>query len=75
MSDPVGTYKPKVPYSQALDAPFPSRKDKQREDILETFKQVKVNLSLLEAIKQIPAYVTAQPYPIFIYLNHIYLFN
>jgi len=50
------TYKPRVPCPQALDAPFPSRKDKQRDDILETFKQVKVNLPLLEAIGQIPAY-------------------
>jgi len=32
------TYKPRVPYRQALDAPFPSRKDKQVDDILETFK-------------------------------------
>jgi len=39
-----------------LDAHFPSRKDKHREDILETFKQVKVNLPLLEAIRQIHAY-------------------
>jgi len=39
-----------------LDATFPSNKDKQRDDILETFKQVKVNLPLLEAIKQISAY-------------------
>ena len=50
------TYKPRVPYPQALDAPFPSRKDQQRDDILETFKQVKVNLPLLEAIRQIPTY-------------------
>ena len=39
-----------------MDAPFPSRKDKQRDDILEIFKQVKVNLPLLEAIRQIPTY-------------------
>ena len=44
------TYKPRVPYPQALDAPCPYRKDKQRDDILETFKQVKVNLHLLEVI-------------------------
>jgi len=51
MSDLIGTYKPKVPYPQALDAPFPSRKDKHREGILETFKQVNVNLPLLEEDK------------------------
>jgi len=32
------TYEPRVPYPQASDTPFPSRKDKQRDDILETFK-------------------------------------
>jgi len=42
VSDPVRPYKPGVPYLQALDAPFPSKKDKQRENILEIFKQVKV---------------------------------
>jgi len=52
VSDPIILYKPRVPYPQALDAPFPSKKDKQRDDILETFKQVKVNLPLLEAIRQ-----------------------
>jgi len=49
-------YKPMVPYPQPLEVPFPSRKDKQRDDILETFKQVKVNLPLLEAMRQIPTY-------------------
>ena len=56
MSNPIVTYEPRVPYPQALDAPFPSKKNKQRDDILETFKQVKVNLPLLEAIRQISAY-------------------
>jgi len=37
------TYKPMVSYHQALDAPFHSKKDEQRDDILETSKQVKVN--------------------------------
>ena len=54
--DPTMTYEPKVPYPQALSAPFPSKQDKQRDDILETFKQGKVNLPLLEAITQIPTY-------------------
>ena len=56
VSDRTVTYEPRDPYPQALDAPFPSKKDKQRDDILETFKQVKVNLPLLEAIRQIPTY-------------------
>ena len=55
VSDPIVAYEPRVPYPQALDTPFPSKKDKQKDDILETFKQVKVNLPLLKAIKQIPA--------------------
>jgi len=56
MSDHTVTCEPKVPYPQALDAPLPSKKGKQRDGILETFQQVKVNLSLLEAIRQIRAY-------------------
>ena len=56
MSDPIVAHKPRVPYPQALDAPFSSKKGKHREDILETFKQVSINLPLLEAIKQTPAY-------------------
>ena len=56
VSDPIVLYKPRVPYPEVLDAPFPSKKYKQRDDILETFKQVKVNPPLLEAIKQISAY-------------------
>ena len=51
VSHPIVAYKPRVSYSQALDAPFPSKKYKQRDDILDTFKQVKVNLSLLEVIR------------------------
>jgi len=56
VSDPIVMYELRVPYPQALDAPFPFKKDKQRDDILETFKQVKANLPFLEAIKQILAY-------------------
>ena len=54
--DPTMTYEPKVPYAQALSTPFPSKQDKQRDDILETFKQVKINLPFLEVIRQISAY-------------------
>jgi len=49
MFDSIMAHKPRVPYPQALDAPFCSRKGKHREDILKTFKQVRVNLSLVEA--------------------------
>ena len=41
VSDPIVLYKPRVPYPQALDAPFSSKKYKQRDDILETCKQVR----------------------------------
>jgi len=51
VSDPIVIYKPRVPYPYALNAPFPLKKGKQRHNILSTFKQVKVNLSLLEAIR------------------------
>jgi len=53
VSDPTVTY---TPYPQALYAQLPSKKDNQRDDILETFKQVKVNRPLLKAIRQIPTY-------------------
>ncbi|XP_021747322.1 uncharacterized protein LOC110713162 [Chenopodium quinoa] len=49
-------YEPRIPYLQALDAPSLYGKNKQKEDILEIFKQVQINLPLLDAIKQIPAY-------------------
>ncbi|KAI5653951.1 hypothetical protein M9H77_31138 [Catharanthus roseus] len=56
-SSPMASYKPKVPYLQAL-LPHPHlRKDNKREDILETLKQVKINLPLLEVIKKVPSYV------------------
>ena len=51
LSNPIVTYEPRVLYPQALDAPFLSKEDKQRDGILETFNQVKVNLPLLEAIR------------------------
>jgi len=38
ISDTIMTYKPVVPYLQALDALFSYEKDKKRDDILETFK-------------------------------------
>ncbi|KAF7810626.1 uncharacterized protein G2W53_037369 [Senna tora] len=49
-------YEPKLPFPEALKSPSPNGKDKKMEDILETFKQVKINIPLLEAIKQVPAY-------------------
>ncbi|XP_057976132.1 uncharacterized protein LOC131163555 [Malania oleifera] len=45
-----------------IPAPFPQHllslhKDKQHAEILEIFKQVRINIPLIDAIKQIPAYV------------------
>ena len=41
--------------------PFPSRlaknkKEEERKEILDTFRKVHVNISLLDAIKQVPRY-------------------
>ena len=51
ISGPIVTYEPRVLYPQGFDAPFSSNKDKQRDDILETCKQVNVNPPLLKAIR------------------------
>ncbi|XP_076917754.1 uncharacterized protein LOC143577927 [Bidens hawaiensis] len=49
-----------VPYPDALLAPskakMASKRGPQQEEMGETFKQVKINIPLLDAIKQIPAY-------------------
>ncbi|KAI5668210.1 hypothetical protein M9H77_18063 [Catharanthus roseus] len=46
-SSPTTSYKPKLPYPEALLPPPPLRKDNKREDILETLKQLhKVDESL-----------------------------
>ncbi|XP_058189217.1 uncharacterized protein LOC131306808 [Rhododendron vialii] len=53
----VPPYEPKAPFPSCLDAPFPFLKKRaSMEDILEVFKQVKVNIPLLDAIKQVPTY-------------------
>ncbi|WOG92300.1 hypothetical protein DCAR_0311563 [Daucus carota subsp. sativus] len=46
-------YKPKVPYPQRLIRP---KQSAQMEQILEVFKQVKINIPLLDAIQQVPSY-------------------
>ncbi|KAJ0586830.1 putative nucleotidyltransferase, Ribonuclease H [Helianthus annuus] len=49
-----------VPFPSALLDPgrknFISKRGPQKEEMWEVFKQVKINLPLLEAIKQVPAY-------------------
>ncbi|XP_026435905.1 uncharacterized protein LOC113333689 isoform X2 [Papaver somniferum] len=47
------SYVPRAPFPQAL---LPRKKGATPNDILEVFKQVKVNIPLLDAIKQIPSY-------------------
>ena len=56
-SIPAASYKPKAPYPDALNDHFPpGKKKKAVEDMFETFRKVKINLPLLDAIKQVPAY-------------------
>ncbi|XP_026434402.1 uncharacterized protein LOC113331971 isoform X2 [Papaver somniferum] len=47
------SYVPRAPFPQAL---LTRKKGTSPNDILEVFKQVKVNIPLLDAIKQIPSY-------------------
>jgi len=46
-------YKPIAPFPQRLLAP---KKGTENQDILEVFKQVKISIPLLDAIKQISSY-------------------
>jgi len=46
-------YKPVAPFPQRLLAP---KMGTTNQDVLEVFKQVKINIPLLDAIKQIPSY-------------------
>ncbi|XP_026399557.1 uncharacterized protein LOC113295431 [Papaver somniferum] len=48
------SYVPRAPFPQAL---LPRKKEVSSNDILEVFKQVNVNIPVLDAIKQIPSYV------------------
>jgi hypothetical protein len=50
-------YEPKAPFPKRLKAPSHFGKQGEKiQDMMETFKQVKVNIPLLDAIKQIPTY-------------------
>jgi uncharacterized coiled-coil protein SlyX len=50
-------YVPRAPFPERLKAPSHFRKQGEKiQDMMETFKQVKVNIPLLDAIKQVPAY-------------------
>ncbi|XP_058217377.1 uncharacterized protein LOC131328450 [Rhododendron vialii] len=53
----VPPYVPKAPFPSCLNVPSPlSKRGVSMEDTLEVFKQVKVNIPLLDAIKQVPIY-------------------
>jgi hypothetical protein len=50
-------YVPRAPFPKRLKAPSHFGKQGEKiQDMMETFKQVKVNIPLLDAIKQVPAY-------------------
>ena len=51
--DEERVYKPIAPFPQALLA---HKKKETNQDILNVFRQVKVNIPLLDAIQQIPSY-------------------
>jgi hypothetical protein len=56
-STPTYEYEPKVPFPKRLKAPSHFRKqEKKIQDMMETLKQVKINIPLLDAIKKILAY-------------------
>ena len=47
----------KAPFLDVLKAPIPTdKKEEKLDEMLELFKQVQINLLLLDAIKQVPAY-------------------
>ena len=48
---------PKAPFSSALESPlFLNKKGIKMNEIVELFKQVQINLPLLDAIKQVLTY-------------------
>jgi hypothetical protein len=50
-------YEPQVPFPERLKAPSHFGKQGEKiQDMMEVFKQVKINLPLLDAIKQVPTY-------------------
>jgi hypothetical protein len=50
-------YMPKAPFLERLKAPSHFRRQGEKiQDMMKTFKQVKVNIPLLDAIKQVPTY-------------------
>ncbi|XP_012435419.1 uncharacterized protein LOC105762044 [Gossypium raimondii] len=61
ISDPKARPESEIQKPVVMPPPFPGRlakdkKEKEEKEILETFRKVEVNISLLNAIKQIPRY-------------------
>jgi hypothetical protein len=53
VKEPPISFVPKVPYPERLQVP---KKRGNKEDILEVFKQVQINIPFLDAIQQIPSF-------------------
>jgi hypothetical protein len=53
IEEPPRSFVPKAPYPERLQAP---KKGGKKEDILEVFKQVQINIPFLDTIQQIPSY-------------------
>ena len=51
--EPLKEYRPVAPFPQRL---IPAKPQDKYQEYLEVFKQVKINILLLDAIKQIPSY-------------------
>ena len=50
-------YAPKAPFPTCLDTHSPfGKKGATMDEMIEVFKQVKINIPLLDAIKQVPSY-------------------
>jgi hypothetical protein len=56
-STPEIPYEPWAPFPECLKAPSHFRKQGEKiQDMIEVFQQVKINLPLLDAIKQVPTF-------------------
>jgi hypothetical protein len=53
VEDPPRSFVPKAPYPERLKA---LKKNAQFAEILEVFKQVRINIPFLDAIQQVPSY-------------------
>ena len=62
----LDTYKPPMPYPQALNRPR-AKVNKLDDDLLEAFQKMTITIPLIDAIKHIPSFVNslkAYAYPI-----------